>query len=168
MTLENINLISHKELYKTLERCCGAKHWLNEMVNKAPYANKKELFYWADHIWENADKSCWLDAFTHHPKIGDIDILENKFANTKQWAEGEQSGVEKASREILQALAKGNQAYEDKFGYIFIVCATGKSATEMLDLLNDRLPNTEEEEILIAMKEQQKITTIRLEKLLEL
>lgn len=167
MTLKQINSLSTSKLYEALERCCGAKHWVNEMVKKAPYLNKDELLYCADSIWENADENCWLEAFTHHPKIGDIDSLQKKFANTKQWAAGEQSGVESAGRAILQALAKGNATYEAKFGYIFIVCATGKSANEMLNLLNERLPNSKEDEILIAMKEQQKITKIRLEKLLK-
>jgi len=167
MTIKEINSLTHRKLYEALERCCGAKHWVEQMVNQAPYANEKELFDWADKIWENADESCWLDAFTYHPKIGDIDALEEKFANTKKWAAGEQSGVQSANRVILKALAEGNAAYEKKFSYIFIVCATGKTATEMLDLLNERLPNSKEEEILVAMKEQQKITKIRLEKLLD-
>lgn len=166
MTLKQINKLPAKKLYEALERCCGATYWVKEMVNKAPFASKQALFNYADEIWENANKDCWLEAFTHHPKIGDIDALSKKFANTKQWAEGEQSGVQSAKEDILQALAKGNKIYEEKFGYIFIVCATGKSAEEMLDLLNKRLPNSLEEELLIAMKEQQKITKIRLEKLL--
>jgi len=168
MTIKELNAMPLQKLYEALEQCCGAKHWVSEMVTKAPFADKETLFKWADEIWENADKDCWLEAFTHHPKIGDIDSLSKKFANTKQWATGEQSGVQAAKEEILQALAKGNKVYETKFGYIFIVCATGKSAKEMLALLNKRLPNAPEEELLIAMKEQQKITRIRLEKLLEL
>lgn len=167
MTLKEINSIQSEKLYEALETCCGAKHWVKQMVSKVPYNSKKELFDWADRIWENADKSDWLEAFTRHPKIGDIDSLEEKFANTKKWAASEQSGVRLAEREILKALAEANVTYEAKFGYIFIVCATGKSATEMLDLLNERLSNSKEEEILIAMKEQQKITKIRLEKLLD-
>ncbi len=166
MTIKQINALPPTKLYETLARCCGASYWVEEMVNKAPFSNEQALFNWADEIWENAHQDCWLEAFTHHPKIGDIKTLEKKFANTKQWAEGEQSGVKQANKKMLTALAEGNQAYEEKFGYIFIVCATGKSATEMLDLLNQRLPNTGEEELKIAMKEQQKITKIRLKKLL--
>lgn len=165
MTLKEINSIQSEKLYEALETCCGAEYWVRQMVSKVPYKSKKELFDWADYIWENAGKSNWLEAFTHHPKIGDIDSLKKKFINTKKWAANEQSGVQLADREILKALAEANVTYEVKFGYIFIICATGKSATEMLDLLNKRLSNSKEEEILIAMKEQQKITKIRLEKL---
>jgi 2-oxo-4-hydroxy-4-carboxy-5-ureidoimidazoline decarboxylase len=107
-----------------------------------------------------------LEAFLHHPKIGSLDALAAKFANTAQWASGEQASVQSASKAVLQALADGNTAYEQKFGYIFIVCATGKSAEEMLALLQARLPNPPKTEIGIAMAEQMKITLIRLEKLL--
>jgi 2-oxo-4-hydroxy-4-carboxy-5-ureidoimidazoline decarboxylase len=93
--------------------------------------------------------------------------LEKKFGNAAQWSANEQSNVANASKEILETLAKGNQDYETKFGYIFIVCATGKSAAEMLALLQSRLPNDPEKEIEIAADEQNKITRLRLEKLLE-
>lgn len=166
MTLQELNDLSPQELQEALMRCCGASHWVKQMVGKAPYGSKDQLMYFADYLWENAHEETWLEAFTHHPKIGDIDSLEKKFASTKQWAEGEQSGVQAASRQVLEALAKGNADYEDKFGYIFIVCATGKTADEMLSLLHERLPNEPEEEIWTAMGEQQKITKIRLEKLL--
>lgn len=167
MTIDQFNALSVEQQHQALERCCGAQHWVKQMVAKAPFSSKDQLFYFADYLWDNANEESWLEAFLHHPKIGDIDSLAKKFENTKQWAEGEQQGVQRASKDILLALAEGNQAYEKKFGYIFIVCATGKSASEMLALLNQRLPNSEEDEILIAMKEQQKITKIRLDKLID-
>jgi 2-oxo-4-hydroxy-4-carboxy-5-ureidoimidazoline decarboxylase len=107
----------------------------------------------------------WQEAFSHHPKIGDIDTLKEKFAATTQWTEGEQASAKEASQQTLQQLAEGNQAYEQRFGYIFIVCATGKSADEMLQLLQQRLYNNPEVEIQIAMEEQLRITRLRLEKL---
>jgi 2-oxo-4-hydroxy-4-carboxy-5-ureidoimidazoline decarboxylase len=106
-----------------------------------------------------------LEAFTHHPKIGDAKSLAEKFATTKEWASNEQSGVNEASILTLNKLAEGNKAYEEKFGYIFIVCATGKSASEMLSLLESRITNTPEVEIEIAMREQNKITHLRIDKL---
>ena len=105
--------------------------------------------------------------FQHHPKIGSVAELEKKFASTAKWASGEQAAVKDANQAVLQALSAGNEAYEAKFGYIFIVCATGKSAEEMLNLLKQRLPNSPEIEIEIAKGEQMKITIIRLKKLLE-
>ena len=107
-----------------------------------------------------------MEAFAHHPKIGDLDSLKKKFASTSLWAAGEQSGVENPENQTITKLATKNEAYENKFGYIFIVCATGKSAEEMLLLLKERLKNNFEEEIAIAMNEQMKITRIRLEKIL--
>ena len=136
------------------------------MASLFPFENTEQLFGEAERIWERCSESDWREAFTHHPKIGDINSLRAKFANTKTWAAGEQAGVSSASQPVLEDLAEGNRQYEEKFGYIFIICATGKSAGDMLDSLNARLPHLPETEIWIAMREQGKITKIRLEKLL--
>ena len=93
--------------------------------------------------------------------------LREKFATTADWSGNEQASVKQASEEVLQRLADGNEAYYEKFGYIFIVCATGKSAGEMLALLEERLPNDPADEIKIAAGEQEKILEIRLNKLLD-
>ncbi len=166
MTLENLNTLSKTLLEEELSRCCGAREWVNGMLEKFPFSSHEDLYRSADEVWECCSQDAWLEAFTHHPKIGDIKSLEKKFASTATWSEGEQKGVNTATQATLQALAQGNTDYENKFGYIFIVCATGKSAQEMLALLQARLPNDPKDEIHIAMKEQQKITKIRLEKLL--
>lgn len=107
----------------------------------------------------------WLQAFDAHPKIGDVTSLKKKYANTHSLASGEQSATAAADESVLQRLKNGNDAYADKFGFIFIVCATGKSADEMLALLEARLPNTRAQEIENAAREQAKITHIRLDKL---
>ncbi len=108
----------------------------------------------------------WLEAFAAHPRIGDVDALRAKFAATAAWASGEQAGVAGASESTLRALAEGNRDYEAKFGHIFIVCATGKTADEMLGLLRERLANEPDAELAVAAAEQAKITAIRLRKLL--
>ena len=126
-----------------------------------------ELLEDAEEQWFKCSEEDWKEAFAHHPKIGDIDSLKKKFASTAKWASAEQSGVNTASENTIEALAEGNKKYEDKFGYIFIVCATGKSAEEMLGILESRLQNDPKEEIEIAADEQNKITKLRLEKLLE-
>jgi 2-oxo-4-hydroxy-4-carboxy-5-ureidoimidazoline decarboxylase len=166
LNLDKVNDLTEEQAKEEFMRCCGSARWAGKMAAGRPYMGEDELFHYSDKIWFDLGKEDWLEAFSHHPKIGDIESLSKKFADTKQWAEGEQSGVNAASREILQELADGNQAYEDKFGYIFIVCATGKTAGEMLEILKERLNNTPETEIKTAMKEQNKITHIRLEKLL--
>lgn len=125
----------------------------------------EELKEISDILWEQTTESDWMEAFSHHPKIGDVKSLEKKFASTAAWASGEQASVNEASQEVIQKLAKGNEDYEKKFGFIFIVCATGKSAPEMLELLEIRLPHEREKELRIAANEQNKITHIRLDKL---
>lgn len=166
MTLEELNNLNQEELKTALNKCCGSSTWTRKMCLLFPVVNKAYLFQKSDEIWYNCEEKDFIEAFTHHPKIGDTKSLKEKFANTSQWASGEQSGVNYANDEIITALEKGNIDYENKFGYIFIVCATGKSAEEMLILLLDRLPNDSNTEIQIAMEEQNKITKIRLKKLL--
>jgi len=168
MTLTELNQLPLFQLKETLLTCCGSTAWVNELTKVFPIESKESLFGQADIIWFACSESDWREAFTHHPKIGDVDSLWEKFAATKAWAEGEQSGVSTASRSVLEMLVEGNQLYEEKFGYIFIVCATGKSADEMLEIMESRLLNSPETEILMAMQEQNKITKIRLEKLLTL
>ncbi len=167
MNLSDINNISISDLWTTFEKCCGAHHWVEQMVIARPFASREQLFEKAEQIWEQCSDEDWLEAFEHHPKIGDINSLKKKFANTEKWAGQEQAGVNTASDEVIQRLAEGNTAYEQKFGYIFIVCATGKSAAEMLALLEARLHNHPKKELQIAAGEQMKITNIRLGKLLE-
>jgi 2-oxo-4-hydroxy-4-carboxy-5-ureidoimidazoline decarboxylase len=150
-----------------LSKCCGSSAWVNKMLPFIPADDMVELLEDAEEQWWKCTEDDWKEAFAHHPKIGDTGSLAKKFASTAQWASGEQSGVSAANKETIEALAEGNRLYEEKFGYIFIVCATGKSAEEMLGLLHARLPNTEEEEIKIAADEQNKITKLRIEKLLE-
>jgi 2-oxo-4-hydroxy-4-carboxy-5-ureidoimidazoline decarboxylase len=166
MTLNELNTLEISRLKETLATCCGAKVWIEKMIEIFPVANEQTLLNEAEKKWYECNEKDWREAFTHHPKIGDIDSLKEKFASTSKWAEGEQAGVKQTSTEVLEALSKGNKKYEEKFGYIFIVCATGKSAEEMLDLLQARLPNKAEDEIKIAMAEQSKITKLRLQKLL--
>ncbi len=166
MTLHELNILSKEELKQTLFKCCGSDNWVEKMLTIFPVDDLVELLEDADEKWWQCSEEDWLQAFTHHPKIGDIESLQKKFASTAQWAAGEQSVAALASYEVLEKLAKGNDDYEKKFGFIFIVCATGKSAEEMLQLLNARLPNSRKDEIQNAADEQSKITKLRIEKLL--
>ncbi len=136
------------------------------MNQSRPFQNKKELFQKAESIWLSLSSEDWLEAFTHHPKIGNINSLRKKFQNTKSISKNEQSGVNNATESTLKNLAESNQLYEDKFGFIFIVCATGKSSDEMLALIKMRLNNNAKIEMQNAAKEQNKITQLRLKTLL--
>lgn len=166
MTLSELNQLPVSQRKVALTTCCGSSVWVDRMARLFPFDNAEQLFEKAETTWIGCAEADWRQAFTHHPKIGDIDSLRAKFANTKAWAAGEQAGVSSASEQVLEELAEGNLRYEEKFGYIFIICATGKSAEEMLESLNARLSNAPDVEIWIAMQEQGKITRLRLEKLL--
>lgn len=167
MSIEELNSLSTDKAHEEFFKCCGSTTWVNQLTGKKPFLNIEELIQSSDIIWANCSEQDGIEAFTHHPKIGDLKNLEKKFISTKEWAGGEQSGVNIATHDTLVALAEGNEAYEKKFGYIFIVCATGKTAEEMLALLNARLTNDTATELKIAMSEQNKITHIRLNKLIE-
>lgn len=163
--VQHLNELSEAEAREALTKCCGASLWVEAMLKRRPYKDSEAVLHAAGEIWWQLDKSAWLEAFEHHPKIGDINSLRERFDHTKDWASNEQSGVNNAHEEVLTRLAKGNQEYEEKFGYIFIVCATGKTAEQMLEILEDRLPNDPEKELKIAAGEQLEITIIRLKKL---
>jgi len=148
-----------------LLKCCGSSAWAEQLLKAFPFDSLEALKSASDNIWNSLSVNDWKEAFSHHPKIGDIENMKKKFSSTASWAEGEQSGVQSANEKVLRELQEGNAAYEKKFGYIFIVCATGKSAEEMLSLLKKRLINNPAFEIRVAAEEQNKITHLRLEKL---
>src|SRR5579859_6223203 len=158
MTLETFNNLDDKAKAAALEHCCGSKTWVNRMLALFPVPNAETLFTAASGTWRACGESDWLEAFAPHPKIG--------AKPTDATAAAEQSPTRTDSTDALQQLAAGNRRYEEKFGHIYIVCATGRSAAEMLGILNTRLNNTPEQEIHIAMTEQEKITRLRLQKLL--
>ena len=166
MTIDQLNRLSEVDAAAAFEQCCGAAQWVDHMVHSRPFEQLSEVLETSDTIWEKCDVDHYEEAFTHHPRIGDVESLAKKYANTKAWASGEQKGVEGADRSVLERLHAGNEAYEARFGHIFIVCATGKSAAEMLAMLEARMKNDPKDEIHIAAAEQNKITRLRLKKLL--
>ncbi len=166
MTLQELNNLSPEEKKTQLQQCCGAAAWVEKMLANFQFPDKASLLKKAEEIWCQCTEADWREAFTHHPRIGSRETLAQKFASTVHFTTLEQKGASGADEATLDALLAGNQAYENKFGFIFIVCATGKSAAEMLSLLQLRLNNHPSDEIMIAAAEQNKITLIRLEKLL--
>ena len=160
-----LDLAPAGEARDLLRGCCGSRAWVERMVARRPFGSAEALIAAARQEWFALDRAGWLEAFTHHPKIGDTDSLRQRFARTAHLSAREQAGVQGASDDVLDALAKENEAYLRKFGFIFIVCATGKSAAEMLDLLRQRLRNAPDVEISLAAEEQAKITELRLLKL---
>ena len=167
MTVEALNRLGPAAAAAAFERCCGARAWVEGMCAARPFRDREALVEAAERHGRSLGPEDWREAFTHHPRIGDVEALRRRFAATAAWAAAEQRGAATASEATLAALAEGNRDYEARFGYIFIVFATGKSADEMLGLLRARLANDPAHELTIAAEEQMKITRIRLEKLLE-
>ncbi|HEY2158516.1 MAG TPA: allantoinase AllB [Isosphaeraceae bacterium] len=164
--LDRLNGLPEPDARAELLSCCGSSRWADRMTALRPFPTAANLLDAAARVWQGLDRGDRLQAFAAHPKIGDVDALRAKFAATAAWASGEQAGVAGASEATLRALAEWNRDYEARFGHIFIVCATGKTADEMLGLLRARLANEAAAELAIAGAEQAKISRIRLRKLL--
>ncbi len=166
MSLAELNAMDPTAAAEALLRCCGSARWVKGMTAERPFDSVEQLHAAADRHWADASRADILEAFGHHPRIGaDIEQLRKKFASTAQWSAGEQSSVASADESTLHALRDGNLAYEARYGHIFIVCAQGKSAAEMLEILRSRLNNDPSDELTIAAGEQRKITHLRLDKL---
>lgn len=169
--LKRLNTLPATEAEAELLTCCGASRWVQGLVARRPFGNFAELFAAADEIWRSLGREDWLEAFARHPQIGEKAIEKRIEAQPGQplssrWSAEEQSGVQRNSADVVARLAEGNRAYRQRFGYIFIVCATGKTAEEMLAILERRLQNDASAELTIAAEEQGRITYLRLEKLL--
>ncbi len=162
---QRLDSASEQEVRKLLAMCCGSQAWVERMLTHRPFGSDEQLQAMARQEWFALTPDDWRDAFRHHPQIGDRDALRARFPTTAHLSAEEQRAVGNASDDTLDALAEGNRAYEEKFGYIFIVCATGRSADEMLALLRQRLNNDPHQELLIAAGEQAKITELRLGRL---
>jgi OHCU decarboxylase len=164
--LEWLNSLTADEAAKELLQCCGSKRWAKEIANARPYTTLETLLATAHDIWWSLDKGDWLEAFRSHPKIGEKKAVSKVSAQSQQWSGQEQSGVANASQDTVDSLASLNEDYEQKFGFVFIICATGKTSAEMLSALRERLQHDPESELPIAAAEQDKITELRLKKLL--
>lgn len=145
-----------------LRACCGSSRWVERMIARRPFGGREGLLSAAREEWFALSAPDWLEAFADHPAIGDRAALAARFPATHHLSAHEQAGVGAAAVDVLTALADANREYVGRFGFTFIVCATGKTADEMLRLLRDRLSNEREEELRVAAEEQAKITAIRL------
>ncbi|HEX7418363.1 MAG TPA: 2-oxo-4-hydroxy-4-carboxy-5-ureidoimidazoline decarboxylase, partial [Thermoanaerobaculia bacterium] len=166
--------------------CCGSLKWAEAIAKARPFAHWDDLTALADRIWSRLGSEDWLEAFRAHPRIGQNVILSREdgeesgrgkdaphpdssrstaLGMTKTWTSDEQSGTTGASQETMNALAEGNREYEKKFGHIYLVCATGRTADDMLANLRERMKNGAATELRVAAEEQRRITALRLEKL---
>jgi len=159
MTLDALNALPAEGAIAELLHCCGSKRWAERMANSRPFASEAAMADTADRIWAGLDPADLLEAFAAHPVIGSR-------ASPASWSAQEQSGVQPAEAGVRERLSRRNRDYRDRFGYIFIVCATGKTAAEMLAILEARMPHDPARELTIAAEEQRQITRLRLRKLI--
>jgi 2-oxo-4-hydroxy-4-carboxy-5-ureidoimidazoline decarboxylase len=155
-----LNASSKDDAAAALLRCGGSARWVERMMERRPFASQGDLHAAADEAWVGLDRADYLEAFARHPRLG-ADVARRP----ERWSAEEQSGVTRADEATLEALRAGNAAYEARFGFVFLVCATGKGAAEVLGLLERRMGNDPETELGVAAAELAKITRLRLEKL---
>jgi OHCU decarboxylase len=165
-SLERLNDLAADAAASEFLKCCGSPRWAHDMSAARPFHSLDEMLARADQIWWSLDQTDLLEAFRAHPKIGETKAAAGQSAEAQKWSAQEQSGVAQASAGTISELAERNREYEDRFGFIFIVCASGKSSEEMLAIIDARLQNDAETELRAAAGEQSKITRLRLEKLL--
>jgi 2-oxo-4-hydroxy-4-carboxy-5-ureidoimidazoline decarboxylase len=154
---QEIDRVNPEQARELLRGCCGARRWLEGMLARRPFGSRNALLTSAREVWRALSPDDWREAFAQHPQIGDRESVARRDFSAR-----EQAGVDAAAPEVLTTLAEANHEYQEKFGYIFIVCATGKSADEMLAILRERLQNDPDDEIRIAAEEQARITELRL------
>lgn len=161
--LRQWNSATVDEALAAMISCCGARQWASGMVALRPLSNVMELSNEADRVWGSMKEEDWMEAFACHPRIGE-EKASSARAQSEQWSSQEQAAVIDAPDQTLTELAEGNALYEERFGFTYIVCATGKSAEEMLEILTRRLRNNRESELLEAAEQQRQILQIRLGK----
>jgi len=164
--LAQLNALSSTDGEAEFLKCCGSTRWASAMTEARPFASNDALIAKAGDIWWALNTEDWLEAFRAHPKIGEKKAATAQAEQAQSWSAQEQSGVASATSQTKDDIARLNCEYEDRFGFIFIVCASGKSSEEMLAILNSRISNDRDTELRIAAEEQRKITRLRLEKLL--
>ena len=162
------NALTTEEAAKEILSCCGSQRWAYALARLRPFADAGTLLAQSDEIWWQLDPADWDEAFSSHPRIGEKKAPESATAKSADWSSQEQRGIAKLSEDIRDQLRQANQLYEQRFGRIYIVCATGKSAEEMLAILYRRLDNDEASELREAAEQQRQIMQLRLRKWLQL
>lgn len=162
-----LNKLSAEEARSSLLACCGSVRWAESVAELRPMWDVGQLLIIGERVWQELGREDWLEAFRAHPKIGERKAVADTGEAARKWSEDEQARAAEASRETLDALAEANREYEEKFGFIFIVCARGRTAGQMLGLLRERMGNDVETELRVAASEQWRITALRLRKFLD-
>ena len=166
LTLEQLNLLHELQAERRLLACCGSHAWARGVAAARPYYTFNELLATSDRVWSQLAPDDWREAFSHHPRIGDSASSARNTA--EHWSEREQARARGGSATTLAELAELNAEYEDRFGYVFLICATGKTADEILERARERLNNDPDTELRVAAEEQRLITHLRLRRLLDI
>ncbi len=173
--LDRLNALDSAQAFEMFSRCCGSQRWSSQMVARRPFTSSEHLLAAASEVDATLGREDWLEAFDHHPRIGDREVLRARLAAAAAtaspqgsgWERGEQAGVRADDEQLLDELAAANAAYEDRFGFIFLICASGLDGTTMLARCHERMSNDIDVEWTVAAAEQAKISRLRLAKLLE-
>ncbi len=162
--LAHWNELPQDEAVREIVACCGSGTWSAKMASRRPIQDEATLLALSDEIWRTLSETGWQEAFRSHPRIGESSADKTVAPQSSAWSEQEQQKAAAADEAVKMALKWGNREYEQKFGRIFIVCATGKSASEILEILRRRLHNDDATELQLAAEEQRQIMHIRLKK----
>lgn len=165
ITIAAFDVMPDAEAAFKLAACCGSSAWVSRMLERRPFRSREHLLNEADEVAQTLGDADWLEAFSHHPRIGQRRSNAVVSSTAESWSTGEQSAVSLADTTVRAAISDANARYEEQFHFIFIISASGRTAAAILAELCDRLGNSREVEIRTAATEQQKITRIRLEKL---
>jgi 2-oxo-4-hydroxy-4-carboxy-5-ureidoimidazoline decarboxylase len=158
------NNLSHEDAASEILPCCGSRAWAERMAARRPVSDESSLLAVSDEAWSNLNLSDWLEAFRSHPRIGESSAAPSATAKSSAWSAREQQKVAAANDSVKAALAAANREYEQRFERIFLVCASGKAAEEILEILRRRLHNSDDAELQEAAEQQRQITQIRLKK----
>ena len=161
-----LDAMDRDRLAEHLRACCGSTHWTDAMIARRPFASPAAVLTASDEVCKTLNREDWLEAFSHHPRLGESRAAVEQGERAKGWSAGEQAGLMTAGTDVRTALAAANVAYEARFGFICIICAAGKDPEELLAVTRARLGNSPKIELRIAAEEQRKITRLRLEKLM--
>jgi 2-oxo-4-hydroxy-4-carboxy-5-ureidoimidazoline decarboxylase len=165
--LSSWNTAPIAEALATIESCCAAKRWAETLVAQRPFGSEEALFTAADQVWATMQEPDWMQAFRAHPRIGERKAVHAS-AQSSAWSSQEQASVQEDEERYLAALRRAQVRYEEQFGFPFIICATGKSAGEILTILGRRLNDGyPQDELRGAAEQQRQITQIRLRKWLQ-
>ncbi len=159
-----LNRLSRDDAYAELLKCCGSTRWAREVAALKPFWDVTQVVIIGHRVWSELQEDDWLEAFRAHPKIGETKAKAEVTEQEKRWSEGEQARAREASDDTRAALAEANREYEESFGFIFIICASGRTAEEILSALRERMRNERDAELRVAASEQWNITELRLRK----